>query len=179
MKNILIISSSPRHKSNSEALCDEFMRGATETGNSVEKLRLADYTIGFCNGCDLCSTYGKPCPQKDDAAQIIEKMISADVIVLATPLYFYAMSAQLKTLIDRCCGLYTRISDKEFYCIVTAADNAPEQAERAVTNIGGFFDCLSGATLKGTVYGLGVWHAGEIAGNYALTEAYRMGAEVK
>lgn len=91
-KNILIISSSPR-RGNSDLLCDEFMRGATKSGHAVEKIRLAEKKINFCTGCEVCSTTKKPCPQKDDAAEIIEKMVQADVIVLASPVYFYAMSA--------------------------------------------------------------------------------------
>ena len=104
MKNVLILSSSPRRGGNSDTLCDEFMQGAIESGHRVEKVFLRDKTIHPCTGCGVCSQYKKPCPQKDDAAEIIGKMLAADVIVMATPVYFYAMSAQMKTLIDRCCG---------------------------------------------------------------------------
>ena len=125
-KKVLILSSSPRRGGNSDTLCDEFMRGATESDHEVEKIFLRDKTIHYCTGCSTCSLYQKPCPQKDDAAEIIEKMVNADVIVMATPVYFYTMSAQMKTLIDRCCGRYTEMNDKEFYFIVTAAEeNAP------------------------------------------------------
>ena len=106
-KKVLILSSSPRRGGNSDTLCDEFMRGATESDHEVEKIFLRDKTIHYCTGCSTCSLYQKPCPQKDDAAEIIEKMVNADVIVMATPVYFYTMSAQMKTLIDRCCGRYT------------------------------------------------------------------------
>ena len=101
MKNVLILSSSPRRGGNSDTLCDEFMQGAIESGHRVEKVFLRDKTIHPCTGCGVCSQYKKPCPQKDDAAEIIGKMLAADVIVMATPVYFYAMSAQMKTLIDR------------------------------------------------------------------------------
>ena len=103
-KNILILSSSPRRGGNSDTLCDEFMRGAIESGNQVEKIFLRDKNIHPCTGCSVCSRYKKPCPQKDDAAEVIEKMLAADVIVMGTPVYFYAMSAQMKMMIDRCCG---------------------------------------------------------------------------
>ena len=95
-KNILILSSSPRRGGNSDTLCDEFMRGASDSGNLVEKIFLRDKNIHPCLGCSLCSRDKKPCPQKDDAAEIIEKMLKADVIVMGTPVYFYAMSAQMK-----------------------------------------------------------------------------------
>ena len=97
-KKVLILSSSPRRGGNSDTLCDEFMRGAIESGNEAEKFFLRDKTIHYCTGCSTCSLHGKPCPQKDDAAEIIEKMVAADVIVMATPVYFYTMSAQMKTL---------------------------------------------------------------------------------
>ena len=154
-KKILILSSSPRRGGNSDTLCDEFMRGAIESGNEAEKVFLRDKTIHYCTGCSTCSLHGKPCPQKDDAAEIIEKMVAADVIVMATPVYFYTMSAQMKTLIDRCCGLYTEMKNKEFYFIVTAAEDDRKLMERTVDTFQGFLDCLENPTIKGVVYGTG------------------------
>ena len=107
-KKVLILSSSPRRGGNSDTLCDEFLRGAQEAGHEVEKIFLKDKTIHYCTGCGVCNE-GKPCPQKDDAPEIVRKMVAADVIVLATPVYFYTMSAQMKTLIDRCCAGYLEI----------------------------------------------------------------------
>jgi multimeric flavodoxin WrbA len=178
VKNILIISSSPRRGGNSDTLCNEFLRGAQEAGNTVEKIFLADKNIHFCNGCDLCSSTGKPCPQKDDAAEVIEKMVQADVLVLATPVYFYAMSAQLKTLLDRCCGRYTEIGNKDFYLLASAAENGGERVQHVFDNIQGFLDCLENPTVKGKLLCGGVWHKGEIKGNPALKEAYEMGKSV-
>lgn len=178
MKNILIISSSPRRKGNSDMLCDEFMSGAQEAGNTVEKIFLADKKINYCNGCDLCSSTDKPCPQKDDAAEIIEKMVQADVLVLSSPVYFYAMTAQLKTLIDRCCGRYTEMGNKEFYLIATAADTDKSMPERVFDNMQGFLDCLENPTVKGRILALGLWHKGEIAGKNILEEACEMGKKV-
>ena len=155
-KNILILSSSPRRGGNSDTLCDEFMRGAIESGNQVEKIFLRDKNIHPCTGCSVCSRYKKPCPQKDDAAEVIEKMLAADVIVMGTPVYFYAMSAQMKMMIDRCCGPYTEMKNKEFYFIATAAEE-------------------DDPTVKGTLFCGGVWHAGEIKGSPKLQEAYEMG----
>ena len=178
MKNILILSSSPRRGGNSDTLCDEFMQGAMEAGNHVEKIFLRDKTIHPCTGCSTCSLYKKPCPQKDDAAEIIAKMLAADVIVMATPVYFYAMSAQMKTLIDRCCGPYTKMKNKEFYFIATAAEDDESIMSRIVANFMGFLDCLETPTVKGTVFCGGVWHVGEIKGNPALQRAYEMGKQV-
>lgn len=180
-KKVLILSSSPRRGGNSDTLCDEFMRGAVEAGNKVEKIFLRDKIINYCMGCSLCSQYKKPCPQKDDAAEIINKMQAVDVIVFGTPVYFYAMSAQLKTMLDRCCGPYTEMTDKEFYFLAAAAEESKEARsllERVFVNLMGFIDCLQNPVVKGKVLATGVWHVGEIKGNPALQEAYEMGKQI-
>lgn len=177
-KKVLILSSSPRRGGNSDTLCDEFAKGAAESGNEVEKIFLKDKKIHYCTGCGACSVFGKPCPQTDDAAEVVGKMIAADVIVMATPVYFYTMSAQMKTLIDRCCSRYTEISNKEFYCIVTAAEEDKNAMMRTVDTFQGFFDCLENPVLKGVVFGLGAWHVGEIKGKPAMLEAYETGLGV-
>lgn len=88
-------------------------------------------------------------------------MIAADVIVMATPVYFYTMSAQMKTLIDRCCARYTEITNKNFYFIVTAAEPSIPAMERTIDGFRGFLDCLEGAREKGIIYGTGVWSVGD------------------
>lgn len=177
-KHVIILSSSPRKGGNSDRLCDELLRGAHEAGNQVEKIFLKDKDIHYCTGCSVCSLYGKPCPQQDEAAEIIEKMITADVIVMATPVYFYTMCAQMKTLIDRTCARYTEIINKEFYFLMTAADNNQKSMERTLEGFRGFLDCLEGAVEKGVIYGTGVWKVGDIAGKPILREAYEMGKNI-
>lgn len=177
-KKVLILSSSPRRGGNSDTLCDEFMRGAIEAGNKVEKIFLCDKTIHYCTGCSTCSLHKKPCPQQDDAAEVMAGMIAADVIVMATPVYFYTMSAQMKTLIDRCCGLYTEMHDKQFYFIITAAEDDRRLLERTIDTFQGFLDCLENPMVKGVVYGTGVWHPGEIQNKPAMNEAYEMGKQI-
>ena len=177
-KKVLILSSSPRKGGNSDTLCDEFMRGAIDAGNSTEKICLRDKKINYCTGCSVCSQYGKPCPQKDDAAEIIAQMLDADVIVMATPVYFYTMSAQMKTLIDRCCSRYTEMKDKEFYFIVTAAENDRSKILRTIDTFQGFLDCLENPVNKGTIFGLGAWLVGEIKDKPAMQEAYQMGYSI-
>jgi len=109
-KNVLILSASPRKGGNSDLLCDQFLLGAEETGNQVEKIFVNDRTIAYCTGCGACFDRGNGCSQKDDMDEILDKMIAADVIVMATPVYFYTMNGQMKTLIDRTCSRYTEIS---------------------------------------------------------------------
>lgn len=174
-KTILIISASPRKGGNSDLLCDEFAQGALEAGHAVEKIRLRGLRIGFCLACYGCKENGV-CVQKDDVAPILQKMADADVIVLATPVYYYSMAGQLKTLIDRTLPRYyaNKISGKEFYFIVTAAEEKPA-LERTVDGLRGFIECLPEAGLKGVIYGAGVYEKGEIKAKPAMQEARRLG----
>ena len=177
-KNVLVISASPRKGGNSDTLCDEFIRGAQESGNHAEKIFLASKNIKYCIGCGVCNTTQK-CVQKDDMAEILDKMVEADVIVLATPVYFYTMDAQMKTLIDRTVPRYTEIQNKDFYFIVAAADTERKMMERTIEGFRGVTqDCLTGAREKGIIYGTGAWQAGEIKGTPAVKQAYEMGRNV-
>ena len=162
-KKILIISSSPRKGGNSDLLCDEFIRGASEAGHKTEKVFLRDKNIHYCIGCGVCNS-------------ILESMVEADVIVLATPVYFYTMDAQLKTLIDRTVPRYTEMRNKELYYIMTAADEEIEHMQKTVESLRGFtMDCLDGAVEKGIIYGVGAWNKGEILDTPAMAQAYQMG----
>lgn len=174
-KNILIISSSPRKNSNSEALAAEFARGAAEAGNSVETLSLRGADIAFCRGCLACQKTQK-CVIKDDASDIAAKMMTADVLVFATPVYYYSVSGQLKTMLDRANPLYS--SDYAFrsiYLLACAADDAESAVEGTETAIRGWVDCFERAEFCGTVFAGGVNAPGDIAGHEALARAYDMG----
>jgi len=176
-KYVLVLSASPRKGGNSDLLCDQFMLGAQESGNQTEKIFLKDKKISYCTGCESCYT-SHECALKDDMAQVLDKLIAADVIVMATPVYFYTMNAQMKTLIDRTCSRYTEISHKEMYFIVTAADSRKEAMERTIEGFRGFTSCLEGAKELGIIYGTGAWHMEEIRGMSAMVQAYEMGKAV-
>lgn len=173
-----MISSSPRKGGNSDTLCDQFRKGAEEAGNFVDKIRLAEMKIDYCSACYACKTKGY-CVKQDDMAQIIDKMRNADVIVLATPVYFYTMCAQMKTMIDRTLGGAQQpgLEGKEFYLIATAADGKAEM-ERTVDGLRGYLECLPGAREMGVIYGAGAWQLGDIQGNPAMQEAYQMGKNI-
>jgi multimeric flavodoxin WrbA len=178
MKNVLIISASPRKSGNSDLLCDRFAQGAKERGNNVEKIFLAAQNIGYCRGCGVCNTTHK-CVQKDDMAQLLDKLVNADAIVLATPVYFYSMDGQMKTFIDRTVPRYTEIKNKDFYFIMTAADTEEESLYRTMEAFRGFTeDCLDGAREAGIIYGTSAWQVGEIKGTKAYDQAYEMGKNV-
>lgn len=178
MKNVLIISASPRKGGNSDILCDRFAQGAEESGHTVEKIFVASKNIGYCRGCGVCNSTHK-CIQKDDMAEILDKMVQADVIVLSTPVYFYSMDGQMKAFIDRTVPRYTEISDKDFYFIMTAADTEKANLERTTETFRGFTeDCLEGAKEAGSIYGTGAWNVGEIKSTPAYEEAYKMGRSI-
>ena len=115
---------------------------------------LKDLKINYCTGCNRCYNGEHPCPQRDDAAGVLEKMVAADVIVMATPVYFYTVCGQMKTLIDRCCARYTEMTDKEFYFILTAAEESIPMMERTVECFRGFLDCLEGPVEEAYELGL-------------------------
>lgn len=177
MKNVLILSGSPRKGGNSDVLCDEFMKGALEAGNEVKKIRVADKKIAPCRGCYACKGTGK-CAIKDDMADILQAMIDADVLVLASPVYFYSVDAQLKALIDRTVARWLEVKNKEFYYIMTAADEDRSSMDTTLACFRGYADCVNGAKEMGVIYGNGVYEKGEIYNHPALKEAYEMGKRV-
>ena len=127
MKKVLAIVSSPRKGGNSELLVDEFIKGAQEADQDVEKVCLREKKIASCIACEACLRNGGTCVQRDDMAEVLQKLIEADVIVLATPVYYYSVCAQMKTMIDRTLPIGAnggRMKNKEFYFITTAADGA-------------------------------------------------------
>ena len=131
----------------------------------------------ICRACYACKETGV-CAIKDDMAEVLQKMINADVIVLASPVYFYSVDAQLKALIDRTVARWLDVKDKEFYYIVTAADEEIQSAETTLNCFRGYADCVEGAKEKGIIYGIGVYEKGEIKDTKAMAEAYEMGKNV-
>ena len=176
-KNVLILSGSPRKNGNSDILCDEFAKGALEAGHSVEKIRVAEKKIGYCRACYACRGTGV-CAIRDDMAEVMQKMIDCDVMVLASPVYFYSIDAQLKAVIDRSVARWTEVKEKEFYYIVTAADGEKEAAETTLACFRGYADCVEGAREMGIVYGMGVYEKGEVRNTNAAAQAYEMGKRV-
>ena len=153
MKNVLILSTSLRGGSNSELLAKECARGAEEAGNRVELLSLKGKKIQYCIGCLTCIKTGK-CVQKDDAPEIMEKLRRADVLVFATPIYYYEMCGQMKTLLDRMNPLYSSdYAFREVYMIATAADGGDTTFEKAYNGLQGWVDCFPKAKLCGLVTG--------------------------
>ena len=178
MKKVLVISSSLRMNSNSERLAVSFSGGAKSAGHESEVISLRDKEIKFCIGCLACQKTQR-CIMHDDADTIREKMLHADVLVFATPIYYYEMSGILKTLLDRANPLYS--SDyrfREIYALATAAEDEVHVPEKAFSGIKGWVDCFEKAKLVGTLFCGGVTAPGEINNNSKLKEAYEMGRNI-
>lgn len=175
MKKVLVLCSSPRVLGNTEILAKEFVRGAEELGNEVEYVRLADKKIGFCTGCRACAETGK-CFQRDDMDDLIQKILSANVVVFATPVYFYTMSAQMKVFIDRLTPIYEKVR-ADIYILATAWDDIEENLELTAESIRGLTDmCFEGCREKGCLLVGGCEHKGDIKNNKkALNDAYNLG----
>lgn len=176
-KKVLLLSGSPRKGGNSDLLCDEFMRGAVEAGHKVEKIRVQEKSIACCTACYACRDTGI-CAIKDDMAEIMQKMIDCDVLVLASPVYFYSIDAQLKAVIDRSVCRWTEVKNKEMYYIMTAADAEKSSMDTTLACFRGYADCVEGAVEKGVIYGTGVYNSGEVKNKAVMQEAYEMGKNV-
>lgn len=178
-KKILILSTSPRKNSNSDTLAEEFAKGAREAGHTVEKISLIGKDIQFCRGCLACQRTMR-CVIRDDADQIVqEKMLHADVLVFATPIYYYEMSGQMKTLLDRANPLYpSDYAFRDVYLIAAAAEDGDEVWSRAASGLEGWIDCFPKAHLSGVIFGGNATDAGTIQGSPAIQKAFDAGKAI-
>jgi multimeric flavodoxin WrbA len=110
-RKVLILKGSPRERGNSAVLADRVGAGATEAGMQVESVSLQSMDIRACDGCELCKETGVFCVIEDDMQNLYPKLIEADVLVLASPIYWFTYSAQLKLCIDRWYGLWNARKD--------------------------------------------------------------------
>ena len=178
MKRVIIISTSLRRGSNSDKLADKFVEGAKATGNDVEKISLTGKNIQFCKGCLACQQLGK-CVINDDVNAIMAKVLEADVVAWATPIYYYEMSGQMKTLIDRMNAMYPLdYKFRDVYLLTTAAEDEEYVPKRAEAGLTGWIECYPKSRLSGTLFCGGVNAPNEIEGNNKLQEAYEMGKNV-
>lgn len=178
-KRVLIVTASLRPNSNSDALAAAFAEGARTAGHTVESVSLKGKAIGFCTGCMACQKTER-CVIRDDAAALAEKVGAADVVVFATPVYYYGLSGQLKTLLDRCNPLFPAdYRFREIYLLATAADAEESAVEGSVRGMEGWVACFERARLAGTVFAGGVDAPGEIQGHPSLRVAADLGAAIR
>ena len=178
MKRVLIISTSRRENSNSAQLAKQFQRGAQEAGHEVQYISLKGKHIQFCLGCLSCQKTGR-CVIVDDMKPIVEAMKKADVLVFATPIYYYEMSGSMKVFLDRSNPLYVQnYAFRDVYLLVTAADENRYAFKRCQSGLEGWIECFSEATLRETVFAGAVVEPGDVVHHPALQDAYEMGKRV-
>ena len=164
MSRIIIITTSLRAKSNSDILAEQLLAGAKDAGHDAELISLKGKEIRYCIGCLACQKTQR-CIQKDDAIAIADKVLHADTLVFVTPIYYYEMSGQMKTLLDRLNPLYS--ADYRFrsvYLLSTAAEDEDFVPEKAVSGLQGWVDCFEKAELSGSLFCGGLNDSGEAAG---------------
>ena len=176
MSKVLVITTSLRTSSNSDLLAERLIAGAKDSGHEVEQISLKGKEIRFCIGCLACQKTQK-CIQKDDAIEIAEKVKITDTLVFVTPIYYYEMSGQMKTLLDRMNPLYS--SDYRFrkvYMLSVAADDQESTPEKAVNGLQGWVDCFEKAELAGSLFCGGIDEPAAATGSaQALEKAYAFG----
>ena len=180
MSNVLVISTSLRPRSNSDILTERLVAGAKDAGHQVEQISLKGQTIGFCKGCMACQKTQK-CVIKDDAVAIAEKVKNADTLVFVTPIYYYEMSGQMKTLLDRMNPLYNaEYRFRSVYMLSVAAEDEETTPLKAESGLRGWIDCFEKASFAGSLFCGGINDAGEAASKTEeLREAYEFGRALK
>ena len=175
--NILILSGSPRKGGNTELLAEAFAKGATAQ-HHVEMVSVRDYKVNPCLGCNACFKTDGICAQKDDMPMVYEKMRQADMLVIASPVYFYGISAQLKAVIDR---FHNPIRDsfhiKKMALLLVGAASLPELFDAILTEYNlclKFFDIED----AGKVLVRGVKDKGDIKGTHFIEDSYQLGASL-
>ena len=159
-------------------MAEQFAKGAEAAGHQVELVSLRGKELRFCVGCLSCQQTGA-CVIKDDVPAIMESVLNADVVCWATPIYYYEMSGQMKTLIDRMNAMYPKdYRFRDVYLLTTAAEDEEETPKRAETGLTGWIDCYEKSSLKGHLFCGGVNDPHAIAGNAKLQEAYELGKQI-
>lgn len=175
-KKVLVISTSLR-KGKSEQIADAWIKGARDAKHVIEKVNLVNKDLKFCKGCLVCQkTKTGHCIMQDDADIIVNKMKTADIIVFATPIYFYEMSGQMKTLLDRTNPLFPiDYKFKDIYLLTAAAEHEKSAMDGAIKGLQGWIDCFEGVSLKGVIYGVGSEDGDDIKFQSILDGAFLMG----
>ena len=178
MSKIIILTGSVRKGGNTELLARAFAAGA-EKNNDVEIVSVADVKVNPCTGCDSCFTRdGNSCVQHDDMAGIYEKLKTSDMLVIASPVYFYGISAQLKAIIDR---LHTPMRNsfkiKKLALLLVGAAELPELFDSILVQYNLVLNYF-GLEDAGKVMARGFRESGTIKESIFLEEAYKLGLSI-
>ena len=171
---ILVLTGSPRKGGNSNTLADNFIRGAEEAGHQVFRFDAAFKEVHPCIGCNKCGMNG-PCIFKDDFEFVRQHIVDADMVVFATPMYYFGISAQLKAVIDRFYAINGQIHrPKKAALIVTYADNSPEKENVIINHYKVLLNYL-GWQDAGQIIAAGVWPVGAVNNTDYPRRAYELG----
>lgn len=178
-KNILVVHASPRTGGNSSMLADEFVRGAEEAGNTVTRIEVGHADIAGCQACEYCFSHEGQCVQQDDMQRFYPLLRQADVIVYATPMYYYNFPAQMRAFQDRMfCGIAKPFGIPYTALLLCFEDKDATTCEPVVASFK-----VAAAYCKqeslGEVIVNNVYEKGAIAGNPGLEEAYKLGAGIR
>lgn len=185
MSKIAVIKTSPHNGGNSNILADEFIKGALENENEIFDINLNKYDISYCLGCygtkskKACTATGY-CYQKDDINEICDMIRKCDVLVFATPIYFYSVCGQMKVFLDRTVQLYGgKYNYRDVYLIAASESGLEKAMDGAIKTLEGWIDCMPKTSLKGVVYGTGALAPKSIKNNInALNQAKEMGKSI-
>lgn len=177
MSKVLILLGSPRKHGNTAKLAAEFARGAKESGHTVTEIILKEKTFGDCLGCGHCQRSGGQCVQKDDMQEIYEAMKENDIIVLASPVYFYTWTSLMKRMIDRTYALISVLQHKTFYLLSTGAATEESYMKPMLDSFQLYASCFGGAGNKvgGHLFGCGTNGPNDVAALPVMAEAYALG----
>ncbi len=172
---IVVLTGSPRKSGNSAYLAEQFIKGAEEQGHEVFRFDCAFKQVEPCRACNRCGMNGT-CIFNDDFLELRPKLIEADMVVFATPMYYFGISAQMKRVIDRFYAINGQIKGarKKAAFLMTYADTAAREAEPMLAHYRMLMDYL-GWTSVGEVVAPGVWTAGSIRNTDYPGQAYRLG----
>ncbi len=175
---ITILMGSPNKNGSTSILADEFKRGADEAGHTCEVIDVCHANIHPCIGCVACG-YEGPCVQNDDVEMIRAKLLSSDMVVFATPLYYYGMSAQLKAVVDRFCAYNSSLNRRHLKsALLTVAWNADDWTFEALESHYKTLVRYINFEDKGMVLGYGCGSPGMTKRSRYPEDAYRLGGSL-
>lgn len=181
MKVLLLVGA--RVNGNTDTLVKQFEKGAIEAGHEVKKEYLFSKKMNGCLGCLHCRNHADVCVWKDDVVSINQQILESDVIVFASPVYFYGISAQLKMVLDRTFAIENQVHDKNIYFITTAAaPDLPQYTKKlqySIDSIQGWVDCYrNNVTLKQVIHAWDVFQKPDMTKRSAYQQAYIAGKQL-
>ncbi|MDO4162989.1 MAG: NAD(P)H-dependent oxidoreductase [Bacteroides sp.] len=175
---IVVLTGSPRRNGNTSHMADRFIKGAQEAGHEVYRFDCARHKVSGCIACNACGMNGN-CVLNDDFEELRPHLLAADMVVFATPMYYFGFSAQLKAVIDRFYALNGRIkgASKQSAFLMAYADTNPKEAEPMVSHYKTLINYL-GWKDRGMVVAPGMWPAGAVQNTSYAKQAYELGRKL-